>query len=42
VAVFIDFGVSDPDLARALGPLAGVVFTLEMTISNVNEPVDVN
>jgi hypothetical protein len=42
VAVFIDFGVSDPDLARALGPLAGVVFTLEMTISNVNEPVDVD
>ncbi|MEA2453132.1 MAG: hypothetical protein QOG04_1842 [Actinomycetota bacterium] len=41
LVVEIDFGVADEDVAQALGPLAGAVFTLDLTISNVNEAVDV-
>lgn len=39
--VEIDFGVADEALSSALGPLAGATFELDFTISNVNEPVDV-
>lgn len=41
LAVDFDFGVADPDLAEALGPLAGATFTIDLTISNVNETVDI-
>ena len=41
LSVEIDFGVTDPELAEDLGPLAGATFSLELTISNVNEEVDV-
>lgn len=41
VSLEIDFGVTDQELAEALGPLAGATFTLELDLSNVNEPVDV-
>lgn len=41
LGVEFDFGVTDPDLAEALGPLAGATFTIDLTISNVNETVDI-
>lgn len=40
--VTIDFGVADPELAEALGPFAGATFTLELSLENVNEPVEVD
>ena len=40
--VTIDFGVSDPELAEALGPLAGATFSFDLTLANVNEDVDVD
>ena len=41
VELELDLGVADAELAKALGPLAGATFTIDFTISNVNEPVDV-
>lgn len=42
LVVEFDFGVADPDLAEALGPLAGATFTIDLAISNVNETVDID
>lgn len=42
LAVEFDFGVTDPDLAEALGPLAGATFTIELAISNVNGTVEID
>lgn len=41
VEVELDLGVADAELAKVLGPLAGATFTLDFTISSVNQPVDV-
>lgn len=41
LTVEFDFGVADPDLAEALGPLSGATLTIDLAISNVNETVDI-
>ena len=42
LSMVIEFGVADAELREALGPLAGATFSLDLTISNVNEEVDVD
>lgn len=39
--VEIDLGVEEGDLRDALGPLAGAIFSVELSIDNVNEKIDV-
>jgi hypothetical protein len=40
-SVTIDFGVADPELSEALGSFAGATFSLELSLTNVNETVEV-
>ena len=41
LSIVVEFGVANAELREALGPLAGAIFTLDLDLTAVNEPVDV-